>query len=42
MRRLIVRIVAFVVLLVAAAAGGAYVYLRQSLADYDGTRLSRG
>jgi len=35
MRRLIVRIVAFVVLLVAAAAGGAYVYLRQSLADYD-------
>src|SRR6478609_3926181 len=35
MRRLIAWIVAFVVLLVAAAGGGAYVYLRQSLADYD-------
>src|SRR5258708_5825213 len=35
MRKVIVRIVAAVVLLVAAVAAGAYVYQRQSLPDFD-------
>src|SRR6478609_7363733 len=42
MRRLIAWIVAFVVLLVAAAGGGAYVYLRQSLPNYDENATVRG
>jgi len=42
MRRLIVWIVAVVVLLVAATAAGAYVYLRQSLPNYDENATVRG